>query len=170
MGEGGGVGGEAERMDQREPTRAARVGRRDLTGDHCTEGVADQRRALESKRVQKLVVTEHEVPQPIELVGIVRRVRTRAGMLGRMDGEVTGELVEEWIPRETPGAVEEDERGAAALGENSDPNLVAPDRDRVRARASVVKLSFGGRHASPPAATPATTGDTVARRKRSGHQ
>ena len=44
----------------------------------AAERVTDQRRLLEAERVEQLVVAEDEVPQPVELVDVVRRARRRA--------------------------------------------------------------------------------------------
>src|SRR5262245_66607483 len=93
------------------------------------------------------------------MIDVVRRVGRRARMLGRVDGEVLGQLLEEGIPGEAPRAVEEDERRAGALRQHPDPHLLLPDRDRLLA------------HHAPPAATAAARGDMeAAPRSRSGHQ
>src|SRR5713101_8939912 len=65
------------------------------------------------------------------MIDVVGRVGGGAGMLGGVDGEVLGERVQERVPLEAPGAVEEDEGGAAALGEDAHANAVLPDGEHT---------------------------------------
>jgi hypothetical protein len=60
--DGIGVAPEAERIDQRQPTGTPRIRRRELAGHHRAEGVPHQPGALESERLQQLVIAEDKVP------------------------------------------------------------------------------------------------------------
>ena len=131
--------------------------RGDLARHHPAERVAHERHAVEPERFQQLVVAEDEVPDAVEVVDVLGRLRRRARMLGSVDGEVARQLVEERIPLEAPRAVKEDERGPAALRQHPDADLALPDLDRLLAHARA-------------AATPAALGAAFRERSFSGHQ
>src|SRR6266851_5811318 len=124
-----------EPMAQVRAAGAARVGRGHLAGDHGAEGVAHEGRALEAQLLQQLLVTEDQVPEAVQVIDVVGRAGARSGMLGGMNGEMLSERVEERIPVEAPGAVEEDEVGTGALGEDAHEDATLPDGEQARLRA-----------------------------------
>ena len=86
----------------------------DLGRHHPAEGVADHRRRVEPEGVEQLVVVQDEVPQVVEGPDAVGVAERGAGVLGRVDGEALGQPVEERVPLEAGGAVEEHDRIARA--------------------------------------------------------
>src|ERR1700682_6326867 len=108
---------------------AARIGRGHLAGPHGAEGTANEGRVLEAQLLQQLVVAEDQVPEAIQMIDVVGRAGCGAGMLGSVHGEVLCQRVEERIPVRTPGAVEEDERGASAFREDAHADSILPDGD-----------------------------------------
>src|SRR5262249_57515173 len=93
--------------------------------------------------VQEVVVGEDEMAGGVKGVDVVRSPRARAGMLGRVNGESPGQLIEEPIPRETPRPVKEDQGWPMALRQDPQADLVLPDRDAPRARRHRVRASDG---------------------------
>src|SRR3989449_10336409 len=79
-----GVAPEAERRDQRQPAGARGVRGGELAREHPAERVADERGALQPERLEQLVVAEDEIPQAVELVDVVGRLRRRARLLRRV--------------------------------------------------------------------------------------
>src|SRR5205814_2547438 len=122
------VAPEPERRDQCQSVCTRRIGGGELAREHAAEGMADERDALEPERLEQLVIAEHQIPEVVEMVNVVRRLGRRSGMLRRVDGGGVGELVEQWIAGETPRTVEEDERRCAAPGLHADADLGAPGR------------------------------------------
>jgi hypothetical protein len=72
--------------------------------------VPDHRRGVEAEGVEQFVVVQDEVPQVIEGADAVGVAGRGAGVLGRVHREALGEAIEEGIPLETTGAMEEHDR------------------------------------------------------------
>src|SRR5262249_16632421 len=151
-----GIAPEAEGRDEGLAARAIRIGRRQLAGHHAAERVADQDGARDAEHGHQLVVAEHEVPESVEMIDVVLSVGRRARVLRRVDREVLRELVEERVPREAPGAVEEDQRRPAALREDPDADPLLPDRDAALLNPARTRGAARGAH--PPTAATAIDG------------
>src|SRR5204863_2540560 len=153
-----GVTPEADRGDQGQAAGPPGICRGHFARDHCAERVTDERRVLESQRLQQLVVAEDEIPESVEVIDVVRRGGRRAGMLGSDHAEALGQLLEERVPGETPWAVKEHERGPASFRQHPDADAALPDGVRFLS-------NHAGR--APTGATPRGRADS---RSRSGHQ
>ena len=129
------VAPEAERVDEHQATDTSRAGRRHLAGDHAAEGVAHERRPGEPERVEELVVAEDQIPHAVEVVDVVGALGAGPGMLRSVDREAPRQLVQERVPGEAPGTVEEDDGRSLALGQDAHVDLVLPDGDGPRGRS-----------------------------------
>src|SRR5215831_10822193 len=81
-----------------------------IARNHAAERVPDDQRFFDLQSSQQLVVAEDQIPEAVEPVNIVVRLRRRPRMLGRINREAPRQIVEKRIPREPPRAVEKDQR------------------------------------------------------------
>src|SRR5215467_9631255 len=63
---------------------------------------------------QQLVVAKDQIPEAVEPIDVVVRIRRRPRMLGRINREAPRQIVEKRIPPESPRAVEKDQRRPCA--------------------------------------------------------
>ena len=105
-----GVTPQADRIDKCQAAHAPRVRRRQLARDHAAERVPDDQRFFDLQSRQQLVVAEDQIPEAVEPIDVVVRLRRRPRMLGRINREAPRQIVEKRIPREPPRAVEKDQR------------------------------------------------------------
>src|SRR5262249_5238078 len=128
-----GVTPEADRIDECQAAHAPRVRRRQLARDHAAERVSDDQRFFDLQSRQQLVVAEDQIPEAVEPIDVVVRLRRRPWMLRRINSEAPRQIVENRTPREPKRAVEKAQRRPGARRQHAHANTAVPDGYRLLA-------------------------------------
>ena len=92
---------------------------------------------VEPEGVEQLVVVEDEVPQVVERPDAVGVARRRAGVLGGEHGEALGQAVEERVPLQPGGAVQEHD-GIAGARRGGRGCVICPSHSAERLRGGPI--------------------------------
>ena len=93
----------------------------------------DDQRFFDLQSRQQLVVAEDQIPEAVEPIDVVVRLRRRPRMLGRINREAPRQIVEKRIPREPSRAVQKGQRRPCSRRQHAHANTAVPDGDRLLA-------------------------------------